>query len=145
MKGFVPTPPEIVNLMVEKLFCGTSVKADSTILDPGCGRGAFIDGIIRWCCTNNQDLPRITGIDSDPWVEERAYNNAYTPDALIQFCSSRASLLKLLEKLSNEDWEKSGQHSIFGPTTLKEILGFVAVPDRDHIGQAWKTLQIIQD
>jgi len=66
MKGFVPTPPEVVDLMVEKLFRGTSPRPDDAFLDPGCGRGAFIDGIIRWCNSNNRDLPCITGIDSDP-------------------------------------------------------------------------------
>ena len=66
MKGFVPTPPEVVDLMVEKLFRRASPKPEDTLLDPGCGRGAFIDGIIRWCTSNNFDLPHITGIDSDP-------------------------------------------------------------------------------
>lgn len=66
MKGFVPTPPRVVDLMVEKLFREKSPHPDDTILDPGCGRGAFIDGIIRWCDKNNVPLPMITGIDSDP-------------------------------------------------------------------------------
>jgi hypothetical protein len=36
------------------------------ILDPGCGRGALIDGVIRWCQKHNIPLPRIVGIDSNP-------------------------------------------------------------------------------
>jgi methylase of polypeptide subunit release factors len=66
MKGFVPTPPSIVDLMVAKLFERTPPEPEDTLLDPGCGRGAFIDGIIRWCDKNNMELPRITGIESDP-------------------------------------------------------------------------------
>ncbi|MGD0079724.1 MAG: TaqI-like C-terminal specificity domain-containing protein [Methanoregula sp.] len=66
MKGFVPTPPSVVDLMVAKLFEKTPPEPDDTLLDPGCGRGAFIEGIIRWCDKNNRELPRITGIDSDP-------------------------------------------------------------------------------
>ena len=66
MKGFVPTPPNVVDLMVEKLFRTTSPTPEDTILDPGCGRGAFIDGIIRWCGKNSLALPSITGIESDP-------------------------------------------------------------------------------
>jgi SAM-dependent methyltransferase len=66
MKGFVPTPPAIVDLMVAKLFENRSPGPEDFVLDPGCGRGAFIDGIIRWCEKNNQEVPHITGIDSDP-------------------------------------------------------------------------------
>ena len=66
MKGFVSTPPSIVDHMVAKLFEKQFPEPEDTILDPGCGRGAFIDGIIRWCEKNNKEIPRITGIDSDP-------------------------------------------------------------------------------
>lgn len=66
MKGFVPTPPAIVDHMVAKLFEKTPPAPEDTLLDPGCGRGAFIDGIIRWCEKNNTEIPRITGVESDP-------------------------------------------------------------------------------
>ena len=66
MKGFVPTPEAIVDLMVEKLFRTRPPRATETLLDPGCGRGAFIDGIVRWCTRRGVPLPTIIGIDSDP-------------------------------------------------------------------------------
>lgn len=66
MKGFVPTPERIVDLMVEKLFRDLPPRPDSRILDPGCGRGAFIDGIVRWCAARSLPLPVIAGIESDP-------------------------------------------------------------------------------
>jgi SAM-dependent methyltransferase len=66
MKGFVPTPPETVDTMVEILFRGRSPRADNAILDPGCGTGEFIDGVIRWCQRRRLALPRITGVESDP-------------------------------------------------------------------------------
>lgn len=65
MKGFVPTPPSIVDHMVAKLFEKNPPDPEDNLLDPGCGRGAFIDGIIRWCEKNNCQVPHITGIDSD--------------------------------------------------------------------------------
>jgi adenine-specific DNA-methyltransferase len=65
MKGFVPTPPSIVDHMVAKLFEKNPPGPEDNVLDPGCGRGAFIDGIIRWCEKNNRNIPSITGIDSD--------------------------------------------------------------------------------
>lgn len=66
MKGFVPTPPHVVDLMVEKLFRGAPPRADSSVLDPGCGPGAFIEGVLRWCKARSAESPRIVGIESDP-------------------------------------------------------------------------------
>ena len=65
MKGFVPTPPSIVDHMVAKLFEKNLPDSKDNLLDHGCGRGAFIDGIIRWCEKNNREVPHITGIESD--------------------------------------------------------------------------------
>ena len=66
MKGFVPTPPETVDSMVELLFRGRAPKPSDTVLDPGCGTGEFIDGIVRWCNGRGLPVPRITGIELDP-------------------------------------------------------------------------------
>jgi adenine-specific DNA-methyltransferase len=66
MKGFVPTPRDTVDTMVELLFRGRSPRADNAVLDPGCGTGEFIDGVIRWCQQQRLALPRITGVESDP-------------------------------------------------------------------------------
>lgn len=66
MKGFVPTPESVVDLMVEKLFAGREPTAASSVLDPGCGRGEFIAGILRWCRHHRQVVPRIVGVESDP-------------------------------------------------------------------------------
>ena len=66
MKGFVPTPAETVDTMIDLLFRRRSPRADNTVLDPGCGTGEFIDGIIRWCQRRRIALPRITGVESDP-------------------------------------------------------------------------------
>jgi len=51
--------------MVDLLFRDTLPSASSSVLDPGCGDGAFIDGIIRWCKRRNCELPRIVGIELD--------------------------------------------------------------------------------
>lgn len=66
MKGFVATPPEVVDLMVDLLFRGKEPTVGSALLDPGCGTGEFIDGVIRWCDRRKLAIPRITGVESDP-------------------------------------------------------------------------------
>src|SRR4030042_2299855 len=66
MKGFVPTPRETVDTMVELLFRPRAPGPGNTVLDPGCGTGEVIDGVLRWCDRRGIALPRITGIESDP-------------------------------------------------------------------------------
>jgi adenine-specific DNA-methyltransferase len=64
-KGFVPTPVAIVDLMVEKLFRAGPPTPNATLLDPGCGEGEFIEGVIRWCGARGLPLPQIVGVEAD--------------------------------------------------------------------------------
>lgn len=66
MKGFVPTPNPIVDMMVNKLFAKRNPRKKDLVLDPGCGTGAFISGIVRFCQLKSIEIPRIIGIESDP-------------------------------------------------------------------------------
>jgi len=66
VKGFVPTPPHIVDAMVGKLFATRPPRADESLLDPGCGTGAFIGGVVRWCQQHDYSPPHIVGVESDP-------------------------------------------------------------------------------
>ena len=82
MKGFVPTPPEVVDYMVDLLFCGSPPKPSSRLLDPGSGTGAFIDGVLRWCSRTGFPVPRITAIESDP-AHIQFLNKAYSGNPCI--------------------------------------------------------------
>jgi adenine-specific DNA-methyltransferase len=66
MRGFVPTPEAIVDQMVGKLFQVNPPQKRSRILDPGCGEGVFIDGVIRWCESRGLAIPHITGVENHP-------------------------------------------------------------------------------
>jgi hypothetical protein len=66
LKGYVATPQPVVDRMVEKLFSTGAPAAHARVLDPGAGRGAFVDGIVRWCKARGVALPRITAVESDP-------------------------------------------------------------------------------
>ena len=72
MRGFVPTQQTTVDLMVELLFRDKWPNETDRILDPGCGPGAFIDGILRWCTNNNVKTPQITGVELDAERAEKA-------------------------------------------------------------------------
>lgn len=66
MKGFVPTPAAVVDLMVEKLLSGVLDTGKLRLLDPGCGDGEFIDGVLRYCRSRQLPIPRIVGIELSP-------------------------------------------------------------------------------
>jgi hypothetical protein len=89
---------------------------------------------------NNPFLP---GKDTDPWAEERKYICQDGSQALHQFLANRNRLLKLLDKLDAEDWQRSARHAIFGPTRLIELINIIAGHDRLHIQQAQQTLASI--
>jgi tRNA1(Val) A37 N6-methylase TrmN6 len=52
--------------MVDRLFLKRRPSADAEVLDPGCGEGEFIEGVLRWCIRNQSSIPRIIGIESNP-------------------------------------------------------------------------------
>lgn len=66
MKGFVPTPPPLVDNMVERLFADAPPSPEHLLLDPGCGEGEFIEGVLRWCRQHASPLPRMLGIEMHP-------------------------------------------------------------------------------
>lgn len=66
VKGFVPTPPDVVDLMICKLFGELAPKEGASVLDPGCGNGEFIEGILRACTANKWPVPRIVGVEVHP-------------------------------------------------------------------------------
>jgi len=66
MRGFVPTPTKIVDIMVEKLFAGSEDPSQLRVLDPGCGEGEFIAGVVRYCRARRTAIPRVVGVELDP-------------------------------------------------------------------------------
>lgn len=79
--------------------------------------------------------PFITGVVTDGWVEERKYHLEDGFSALNGFVRSRQKLLDLLEPLSIADWQREARHTIFGPTTLAELVSFICTHDRSHVQQ----------
>lgn len=84
--------------------------------------------------------PFIPGVDSDAWINDREYNLNRTSTVFGEFLQTRTRLLHILMGLTNDDWLRPARHSIFGPTTLLELAGIVAVHDQDHLRQVCKVI-----
>lgn len=101
MKGYVSTPSELADQMVEKLFTGRKVSSEDRILFPGFGSNApFIQAVQDWCEENDLAMPEVIGVEADPdrvtdAIEqldtrsvdllERDFLNSYLPDELGEF------------------------------------------------------------
>jgi FMN phosphatase YigB (HAD superfamily) len=57
-----------------------------------------------------------------------------------QFASARQETIDWLRTLEPDDWQRPARHSIFGTTTLLEMVYFTAQHDRLHLNQLCQTL-----
>jgi FMN phosphatase YigB (HAD superfamily) len=87
-----------------------------------------------------EENPFLVGEVTDAWVKERRCADQDGRQALADFTAARKQVLGLLDNLGIE-WSRPARHAIFGPSTLQELVGFVAGHDRIHIQQAWKTIR----
>jgi len=90
-----------------------------------------------------ENRPFLPAAMTDGWVESRNCISENGRTALDGFISARSEILLRLINLTEKDWQRPARHAIFGPTTLKELVGFVATHDRIHINQAWQTIQTL--
>lgn len=67
MKGFVATPPEVANRMVELLFDDHPPSEGDRILFPGVGEGPFVEAVYHYCESNEYPFP--TGYACDTHQE----------------------------------------------------------------------------
>jgi FMN phosphatase YigB (HAD superfamily) len=80
----------------------------------------------------------IIGQETDSWAEKRAYNQQDGLQAFSDYASARLELLALLKTFKPEDWQRKVRHTIFGPTSLRELATFLLEHDQAHVRQAWQ-------
>lgn len=58
--------------MVQKLFSKRRPNATDVVVDAGCGEGAFIEGILRYCDRLGFETPHVIGVELDANLAEKA-------------------------------------------------------------------------
>src|SRR5579863_2956105 len=58
--------------MVAALFRDNPPRPEDRLLDPGCGTGAFVGGVLRWCCARGIRPPKIVAVESNPQLAAQA-------------------------------------------------------------------------
>lgn len=91
----------------------------------------------------SEDNPFIEAALTDQWADEREYIKNNPKEEISRFIANRVSLIGMIENLNSQQWNKSINHAIFGPTPISELIKFIAQHDRIHINQMVKTLETI--
>jgi adenine-specific DNA-methyltransferase len=58
--------------MVAALFRDKPPRPEDRVLDPGCGAGAFVGGVLRWCSARGIRPPKLVGVESNPHLAAQA-------------------------------------------------------------------------
>lgn len=72
MKGYVSTPPDLAEKMVQRLFRNDPPTSTDRILYPGCGTAPFAAAVENVCDMNGWTYPDGVGIETNPEHLEKA-------------------------------------------------------------------------
>jgi hypothetical protein len=100
--------------------------------------------LLRLLKVVNEQNPFLPGQDTDPWAEVRQYCMQDGLLALADFTRARLEVLRLLENIPPEDWDRHARHAIFGPTNLRELVNIIAGHDILHVQQVYKALKSLE-
>lgn len=82
-----------------------------------------------------EDGAFLPGVDADEWAGPRNYQAQDGRVALADFLTARRETIALLAPLPDEIWDRQGQHTFFGPTTMRELAYLAIQHDRLHTQQ----------
>jgi FMN phosphatase YigB (HAD superfamily) len=92
-----------------------------------------------------QDNLFVPGMETDVWAKERGYSRQDGLEALDDFTTARVELIEQLQNMDEATWNRKIRHAIFGPSTFRELVSFMAEHDRVHVRQIYETLKSIED
>jgi hypothetical protein len=87
------------------------------------------------------DDPVFPSGDADRWAEERQYKRYDLDTALATFRRRRADTLALFDRLTPEQWERSGVSRARGRMTVADHLAVLAWHDDNHLEQLTRALE----
>jgi hypothetical protein len=82
-----------------------------------------------------EDDPVIAGYDEAEFARRLHYDDRPIGPSLDAMAAARATSTQLLERLTEEDWARTGTHSESGPYDVEDWLRIYAAHGRDHADQ----------
>ena len=87
-----------------------------------------------------EDDPFLAGYDQDAWAQERNYAGANLHEVLASYLSLREEYVAELEKLTPEQWQRTGRHEEQGQITVEGHLLHLVAHDAIHAAQIARQL-----
>ena len=87
-----------------------------------------------------EDSPRIDGYDEEEFARRLHYDRPID-NSLAALRAARATTADILERLSEEEWQRSGTHSEIGPYSVGTWLEIYANHAHDHAEQISRAVQ----
>ncbi len=79
-----------------------------------------------------EDNAFLAGVNADQWAEPRDYRSQDGPTAQRDYLAARDATIAMLDSLPADAWDRKGQHTFFGPTSLQELVSLITQHDRVH-------------
>jgi len=80
------------------------------------------------------DRPRITGYDQEEFARRLHYDRPIEP-SLSAFKAARETTAAILDRMTEDDWQRGGTHSESGAYTVMDWLAIYAAHAHDHADQ----------
>lgn len=82
-----------------------------------------------------EDEPLIVGYDGDEFARRLAYAERPIEPALAAIAAARATTVQILDRLTDEEWRRTGIHSESGPYGVERWLEIYAAHCDEHADQ----------
>lgn len=128
---------ELVEGLSAQAIVMRSESGDFSVLENICHlRDIEVEGYtVRIQRLLSEDYPELPDIDGGKLAVERDYNSQGLSAALTAFTDARRQNLNLLNNLSVEQFERSGELQGVGPITLNKLLEMMCVHDDGHVNE----------
>lgn len=91
-----------------------------------------------------EDDPAITGYDEMEWSRRLHYPERPIGPSMAAMHGARETTLSILERLTDQEWERAGTHSELGAYSVDRWLEIYAEHPREHAEQARRVLDALR-
>ncbi len=87
-----------------------------------------------------EDRPMLEAFDEQAWAQRFGPLEPGARDSLQRWRSSREASVRIMDSLSDDEWELVGVHSRRGPMTVTALAEGMVAHDRNHLDQIRRAL-----
>jgi DinB superfamily len=102
-------------------------------------RDVEVDGYhLRFARMLAETHPLLASLDTGALVVERGYAQANVADVFAAFRAARLQTIALIESLTLEQWDRTGEFEGYGALTVRSLVHYLCSHDQQHLaGLQW--------